>query len=66
MKSYPANGSELNIQNLRDLLNSFDSVELKSQIDGNNGVMKVNLDNIDIELLHKHHFFMNAKERQLK
>ena len=49
---------------VRSVLNSFDAKALKSQVENDNGLFKISLDGTDIELKHKTHFFLNAKERQ--
>lgn len=49
---------------LRSLLNAFDQSSLKSQVDRNGGVFRANLDGKDLELKHKTHFFLNAREMQ--
>ena len=54
----------VNMAGLRSLLNAFDQSSLKSQVDRNGGVFRANLDGKDLELKHKTHFFLNAREMQ--
>jgi len=53
----------VNIQSLRAYLHSFGQGHLESLVQANGGVLKINLDNTDIELKHKTHFFLSARER---
>lgn len=62
-KSFPANGNELNLESLRALLGSYDITALRSLVEANNGVFRVTLDNQELELKHKQHFFLGARER---
>jgi hypothetical protein len=36
---------------------------LANLVNSNGGVLKINIDNKDVELKHKVHFFMNARDR---
>jgi len=53
----------VNIQSLKAYLNSFGQAHLENLVQANGGVLKINLDNTDIELKHKTHFFLSARER---
>ena len=54
--------SGVNMSELYSALNSFDSKGLKAHVEANDGHFKITLDNQDISLKHKHHFFLSAKE----
>jgi len=55
--------ADVNINSLRAYLNSFDQSALTSLVNSNDGLVKINLDGVDIELKRGQHFFLNAKDR---
>lgn len=56
-KTYP----DLNIVSLRSYLNSFSSDALAKEI--GSGSLSVKMDGKDVELKHKVHLYLNAKDR---
>lgn len=53
-----------NVDSLRSILNSYDVSALRNQVESNSGRFNVRLDGKDVELLHKTHFYIGARERQ--
>lgn len=55
--------SSVNLAGLRSYVDGFSQEGLATHIQSNGGSIKISLDNNDIELKHKQHFFFNGRER---
>ena len=58
LKAYPG----VNMGSLRSYLNSFSSDALAKEL--GSGSIKLKLDGVDLDLKHKTHLYLNAKDRE--
>ena len=58
-KSY----ATLNLAGLRSYIDSFSKEGFAHHVQSNGGSVKISLDNIDVELKHKQHFFFDGRDR---
>mmetsp|Transcript_5114 Transcript_5114/g.7799 ORF Transcript_5114/g.7799 Transcript_5114/m.7799 type:complete len:110 (+) Transcript_5114:3376-3705(+) len=56
---------QANLDGLHAYLNSFDQKELFEKVTAASGSLKINLDGQDLNLNHRVHFFLNAKDMAL-
>lgn len=58
-KSY----ATVNLAGLRSYVDSFSKEGFANHVQSNGGSVKISLDNVDIELKHKQHFFFSGRDR---